>query len=78
MLDDESDNDRSDYESYDMCYFSLHFDDSIGRVSALGFGVFVPTGVESNCDVLVFFVSMSIIVELKVGRLIKNSWCSNY
>ena len=40
--------------------FSLNFDHSIGSVSGLGSGVFVPTGVESKCDVLTFVVFVPI------------------
>ena len=34
--------------------FPLRFDDSVGRVSGLGSGVFSPTGVDSKCDVFLF------------------------
>ena len=40
--------------TYYLCTFSLRFEDYVGSVSGLGFGVFVPTGVESKCDI--FFV----------------------
>ena len=34
--------------------FSLCFDDSVGSVSCLGSGVFVPTGVGSKGDIFAF------------------------
>ena len=40
LLNDEYDNDGSDSGSYGMGYFTLHFDDSVGRDSVLGSGVF--------------------------------------
>ena len=55
-LDDESDNDGSDSGSSGTCSFPLHFDNSVSSVSGLGSGVFVPTGVESNCDIFAFVV----------------------
>ena len=45
-LNDESENVRSDSGSsgtYSFTAFSLRFDDSVGRVSGLGSGIFVPT-----------------------------------
>ena len=48
--------------------FSLHFDDSIGSVSGLGPGVFIPKGVNSKCDISAFVVLVPIGVESKGGR----------
>ena len=53
-LDDESDDDGSDSRSSGTYYFtafSLNFDHSVGSVRGLGSGIFVPTGVESKCDI---------------------------
>ena len=36
--------------------FSLRFDDSVGSVCVLGFGIFTPTGVESTGDIFEFVV----------------------
>ena len=57
--------------------FSLRFDNSIGRVSGLGSGVFIPTGVESKCDIFVFVMFVPIRVESKGGRLVETFWRSN-
>ena len=57
--------------------FSLRFDNSIGRVSGLGSGVFIQTGVESKCDIFVFFVFVPMGVESKGGQLIEMFWRSN-
>ena len=54
LLNDESDDDGYDSGSsgtYSFCAFSLCFDNSVGSVSGLGYGVFVPTGVEYKCDI---------------------------
>ena len=71
LLDDESDDDGSDYGSSGTCFFLLRFDDSVGHVSLLGSGVFVPTRVKSKCDVFEFVVFMPIVVEPKRGQLIE-------
>ena len=62
LFDDESDNDGSESGSSGMCSFpdfSLRFDDTIGCVSGLGSDIFVPTGVESKCDIFSFVMFMS-------------------
>ena len=41
-------------------------------------GIFVPTGVESKCDIFAFFVFVPIGVESKGGQLIEMFWRSNY
>ena len=79
-LNDESDDDGSDSGSsgtYSFCAFSLRFDDSVGSVCGLGFGVFVPTGVKSKCDIFAFVVFVPIGVEPKGGQLIEMFWRSN-
>ena len=81
LLDDESDNDGYDSGSsgtYSFCAFSLRFDDSVGSVSCLGYGVFVPTGVKSKSDILAFCVFVPIGVDYKGGRLIEMFWRPNY
>ena len=74
FLDDESDYDDSD-SSYSGTYyflaFYMHFDDSVGSISVLGLGIFVPTGVKSKDDICVFYVFVPIRVKSKGGRLIK-------
>ena len=47
--------------------FPCVFDGSVGRVSGLGCGVFVPTGVNSKCNNFVFVVFVPIGVESKCG-----------
>ena len=69
-LDDESDDDGSDFRysgtNY-FCAFYLHFDNSVGSVCGLGSSIFVPTGVESRCDIFVFVVFVLIVVKSKGG-----------
>ena len=62
LPNDESDDDGSDSGSSGMCAFSFRFDNSFGRVSGVGSGVFVPIGVESKCDVFMSFVFVPIVV----------------
>ena len=79
-LNDESDNDWSDLGSSGTYYFraiSLHFDDSVGSGSDLGSDGFVPTGVESKCDIFTFDVLVPIGFKSKGGRLIEMFWHSN-
>ena len=71
LLDDESKNYGSDYRSSVTCYFPLRFDDSIGHVSSLVYGIFVPIGVKSNCDVVALALFLPIGVEFKSSRLSK-------
>ena len=66
-LNDDSDNDRSDSASSSTCSFPLRFEDSVGHVSGLWSRFFVPTGVESKCDVFVFVVFMTIVIQSKGG-----------
>ena len=66
-LDDEYDNDESDFGSSGTCYFPLRFGNLIGHDSGLGSDVFVPTVVESKCDVFAFVVFLPIGVESKGG-----------
>ena len=66
-LDDESDGDVSDSSSSGTRALPLRFDKSVGRVSVLGYDVFVPIGVESKCDIVTFFVFVPVGVESKGG-----------
>ena len=69
-LNDESDDDGYDSRSSSTYYFPdfpLCFDYSVIHVSSLGSDVFVPTGVESKCDIFAFVVFVSIGVESKSG-----------
>ena len=85
LIDDESDDagsddDRSDSGSSGTYYFpafSLCFDNYFGPVSGLGSGIFVPTGVDSKCDIFAFVVFVPIGVESKGGQLIEMFWRSN-
>ena len=52
--------------------FSLHLGYSIGGVSSLGSGVFVPTGVESKCDIFAFVMFTPIEVDSKGDGLIET------
>ena len=57
FLDDESDNDGSDSGSSGTFNFTLCFYDSVGRVGGVGYGIFVPIGFKSKCDVVTFLCS---------------------
>ena len=59
-LEDESYTDRSDSETSVTCTFPLRFYKSVGNVSGLACGAFVPIGVESKCDVVTFAVFVPI------------------
>ena len=72
MLDDESDNDGSDSGFSGTCYFPLRFDDSNGCFSGLGYGVFVPTGVDSTCNLFPFVVLVLFGFDSKDGQIIKK------
>ena len=50
-LDDESDDDGSESGSASMCTFHFFYEDSVGRVRGVGFGVFFNR-YKSNCDVI--------------------------
>ena len=53
LLDNEYDNDGYGSGSSGTCFFKLNFDNNVGPVSGLGSDIFVPTGVDSKCDVFV-------------------------
>ena len=81
FLNDESDNDGYDSGfsgTYYFFDFSLNFDDSVGHVSGLWSGVFIPTGVDSKYDIFAFLVFVLIGVKFKGGQLIRMFWRSNY
>ena len=65
-LDDEPDDNGSDSGSSCTCSFPLYFDDYVGRVSGLGYGGFIPTVVNSKCDIFDFVVFVPIGVNSKV------------
>ena len=69
LLDGESDDDGYNSGSSDTYSFPdfLRFGDSVGRVSGLGYRVFVPTGVYSKCVIFAFFWFLPIVVESKGG-----------
>ena len=69
-INDDSEKDRSDSGSSGMHYFttfSLHFDDTVGRVSGLRSEIVLLTGVNSKCDIFAFFLFASTGVEPKGG-----------
>ena len=71
-INDYSYDDGSEFRSsrkYFFCAFSLRFGDSVGVVSGLGSGFFVPTGVNYKCD-FSFVVFIAVVVESKGGQLI--------
>ena len=79
-LDDESAYDGSDSGSSGTYYFptfALRFDDFVGCVSGLGYGIFVPTGVKSKCGILDFGLFVPKGVKSKGSQLIEMFWCSN-
>ena len=78
LSSDESDsfneefaNDGSEFGSSGTCAFPFCFDDYVGPVSGVGYGIFYPIGVESNCDVVTLVLLVPIGVESKGGQLIK-------
>ena len=80
-FNDESYDDESDSGSAGKCAFIFRFDDSVGhvgesvgRVSGVGSGFFVPTGIESIGDIVPLFVLLLKGVESKGGPLIKIFW----
>ena len=75
MLDDESEDYGSDSGYSSTCAFPFRFYNSVGCVSGMGSGFFVPKGVESNCDFVTFFVFVPIVVDPKGGQIIKIFWC---
>ena len=80
MLDDEYDDDGSDYGFSGTYYFpalSLHFYNYVGHISGLRSIIFVPTGDKSKCDIFAFVVFIPIGVKYKVGQLIKIFWRLN-
>ena len=70
LFDDESDDDGSVSGSPGMCAFPFCSGKFVGGFSGVGYGVFVPTGIESIGDVFPLVVFVSIGVEYKGGRLI--------
>ena len=71
-MDDDSDDDGSNSGSsvtYSFCAFYLRLTDSIESVSGMGSGVFVPTGVDSKCDI--FYLSF--LYQLESSRKVVDS-----
>ena len=73
-IDCESDYDGSDYRYAGTCALPIHFDesvghvgDSFGRVSGMGYVVFVLTGIESIGDVVPLVMLVRKGVESKGG-----------
>ena len=77
MLEDEYDDDGSDSGSAVVCAFPFRFDDSVGyvddsvscvddsvcQVCGVGYGIFVPIGIESIGDFFLFVIFVPIGVE---------------
>ena len=78
FFDDESDNDESGSGSPGTCAFPFFSVNSVGCVSGVGSGVFVPTGIKSIGDVVQLFVFVIRGVESKFGRLIEIFSRSKY
>ena len=88
MSNDDYYYDGSDYASADTCAFTFCFyesfgcvgdsvgrvDNSVGCVSGVGSGVFVPTGIDSIGDVVLLVVIVPKGVESKGSRLIEIFW----
>ena len=74
-LDDESDDAGSDSGSTGKCAFPFRFDDPVGHVYGVGFGVFFPIAIKSNCEVVLLIVFTPIGVNTKDGRPIEIFWC---
>ena len=51
---------------------------SVGSAGDIGFGNFVPTGIESHGDVVTLVVFVPRGVESNGCRLIGSFWCSKY
>ena len=87
-IDDESDNYGSDSGSSGTCAFPFHFEyyvgrvdnsvgcvyESVGRVCGVGFGVFVPIGIDSIGDVVMLVGFVPIGVYSKGGLIIEIFW----
>ena len=77
-FDDDSDDNGSGSGSSSMCAFPFSSDESIGRVvesvgrvSGVGYGIFVPTGIDSIGDVVLLVLFVPKGVESKSGQLIE-------
>ena len=67
FFDDGCDNDGSGSGSPGMFAFPFYSGNSVGRVSFIGSGVFVPSGIESIGDVVPLVVFVPRGVESRVG-----------
>ena len=75
LFDDESDNDGYGSGSAVTCAFPFFSDEFVGRGSGVGYGVFVPTGIDSIGEVVPLVVFVPNGVESKGGRLIEMFCC---
>ena len=67
LFDDQSDDDDSGSGSPGTCAFPFCSGKSVGSVSGVSSGVFVPTGIYSIGDVVLLFVFVPRGVEYKGG-----------
>ena len=74
LFDDESENDGSGSGSPGTYAFPFCSGESVGGVTGVGSGVFVPTGIKLIADVVPLVVFVLRGVESKVGRLIELFW----
>ena len=74
-FDDESENYGSGSGSAVTCAFPFFSDEFVGRGSGVGYGVFVPTGIDSIGEVVPLVVFVPNGVESKGGRLIEMFCC---
>ena len=85
LFDDESNDDESRSGSPGTCDFPFYSDEfidsvckSVGRVSGVGFDVFLPTGINSIGDVVLLVMFVPRGVKSKGGRLIECFWRPKY
>ena len=78
LFDNEDDDDGSGSRSPGTCCFPFFSDEYVGRVSGVGSGDFVPTGINSIGDVVLLVVFVPRGVEYKVGRPIGSFWRPKY
>ena len=76
LFDVDSDNDRSVSWLPGTCTFPFFSGNYVGRVSGVGSGVFVPTGIKSIGDVVPLVLFVPIGVDSKVDQLIEILPCS--
>ena len=88
-IDDDSDNDGSEFRSAGTCTFTFCFryfigrvdnpvdcvDNYVGRICGVGYGIFIPIGIESIGDVVLLAVCVPIEADSKGDQLIEIFWC---